>query len=407
MGEQGRIFIILIAAMVVMLIIYSINRAGYIQVASYSIFVLGNLLVFVNAASSAPPYFELNYVIFVPLATLMLFSARGTLIASLMSLGVLLVFNAFVSDMPPDTLSDMTVYMVIVMLFVLFISYQRDSLETDRRQLAVESERNDLMKQFVANISHDLKTPLTIMKANLYLLGRVKDADRQQELLSQIEDQVNRLDHMIHANLTLSRLDHTEEHTLERVNVHSLLKQLCLDFTPSFESKQLSLIRDLDEKLPRIIGEESSMISMFTNLIENAVNYTPSEGSITVRAYAQPPYIMVEISDSGIGMSQEEVSHIFERFYRSDKARATHNGGSGLGLAIVKRTVELHHGCIEVDSTPDQGTTFRIVLPTFPMANHSLPCKESAQPARFGLKNNSRFTQKQKLAAPEASLPSH
>ena len=128
--------------------------------------------------------------------------------------------------------------------------------------------------------------------------------------------------------------------------------------------------------IPNVLGDEDELYRALGNLVENAVNYTLSEGSVTVQSFTRDSLVVTEISDTGIGISGQELPHIFERFFRAEEARHVVSNGTGLGLAIVKRIVDIHNGTIEVESTPGVGTTFRVCLPSIIIAaDTSTPTK--------------------------------
>jgi PAS domain S-box-containing protein len=239
----------------------------------------------------------------------------------------------------------------------------RKQAEQQRLELALSSERVQLLTEFMGNISHDLKTPLTIMETSLALLERLTDPERQKDKLKVIKEQVLLLNKFIQDILTTSRLDYTPSLVFEPVNLNQLLQTVSDRLHPSAEGKNLTTTLELDFNSPTILADAREIDRMLVNLIENAVNYTPNSGTICIRTQTRPNAVLTEITDTGIGISAPELPHIFERFFRSNTARATDVAGTGLGLAIVKRIVDMHGGSIEVDSTPGQGTTFRVQLP--------------------------------------------
>jgi PAS domain S-box-containing protein len=240
---------------------------------------------------------------------------------------------------------------------------ERRQAEQQRLELALASERVQLLTEFMSNISHDLKTPLSVMNTSLYLLERSSEPARQKERLRVIQQQVNLLDKYIQDILTISRLDHAPELTLKSVDLNLLLhgieERLCF----AAEQKHITMTYELDDACPLVMGDDRELDRMLVNLVENAVNYTPGNGSVRVRTRASDNGAIVEVADTGIGISEDDLPRIFERFFRADRARSTDIAGSGLGLAIAKKIVEMHRGSIDVESWVGQGTTFRVSLP--------------------------------------------
>lgn len=235
--------------------------------------------------------------------------------------------------------------------------------EAQRLELALERERIQLMEELVTNISHDLKTPLSIIKTNLYLIERLDDPERKRAKLEIINEQTLRLERLIQDTLMLSRLDQTERVIFRSVNLNALIRQVETDLRLRADARQIQLKLDLPNALPACAGNENDLWRLVANLVENAINYTPAGGTVHIRTQQEGKEIRIEVEDSGIGISADSLDRIFERFYRADKARSLDSGGSGLGLPIVKGVVEMHHGRIEVQSEPGRGSCFRVWLP--------------------------------------------
>jgi PAS domain S-box-containing protein len=240
---------------------------------------------------------------------------------------------------------------------------ERKQAEEQRFELAVEKERVALLKEFIGNMSHDLKTPLTVIKTSLYLLERVTDPERQQSKMETIKQQVLLLEKLIEDVLTMSQLDHTPELLLASVDLNNLLLDVEHKLRPAAENKRLSIRMELNPSIPPILASEGELYRVMVNLVENAIKYTPEMGSVAIRTRLDDALIVTEIMDTGIGISQDELPRIFERFFRANAARSVDIPGTGLGLAIVKRIVDMHDGSIEVESTPGKGSVFRVLLP--------------------------------------------
>lgn len=239
---------------------------------------------------------------------------------------------------------------------------ERKQAEQRALELRLERERVELLKEFIGNISHDVKAPLTVITNSLHLLEHSSDTQRQQKQVERIKDQTMLLDRYIQDALTMSRLDHSPEPNFKPVELNQLVREIENRFRASVEQKQITVNLKMSEIDCLVMGEPADLDRALVNLIENAVNYTPEGGFVTIRCQEQGEDVMIEVSDTGIGVPAEDIPHIFDRFYRSEKARSTVKSGTGLGLAIVKKIVDMHKGRIEVESPAGAGTTFRLYL---------------------------------------------
>lgn len=235
--------------------------------------------------------------------------------------------------------------------------------EEQNLRLVVASERVELMEQFISNISHDLKTPLAVIKTSLYLLERLDDPSRQRAKIQSIKEQTERLERLIQDILTVSRLDQVETLIREPVDMGTVIREVADNMRNRIEAKRHTFNLDIAPRLPHIYGNKQDLWRMVANLVENAINYTHSGGQITVEARAEKAGVRISVRDTGMGITEEQLPHIFERFYRADTARSIQNGGTGLGLSIVKLIAEQHDGHIDVQSTLGSGTSFQIWLP--------------------------------------------
>ena len=242
----------------------------------------------------------------------------------------------------------------------------RKQAEQQRLELALQEQRMASFKDFLAMISHDLKTPMSVIQTSLYLLERLDDPQRRKEKIENIQWQMTLLQKYIEDLLVLTRLNRVPELNFAPLDVNALLNEVQSRFLPAAEEKKISLNMLLSAALPRIPADKQELYHALANLIENAIYYTPAGGSVTVSTGSDETGVLIEVADTGIGIDPKELVHIFERFYRSEQAQQMHSGGTGLGLAIVKRIVEVHNGRIEIKSTPGTGTTFSIWLPLSP-----------------------------------------
>jgi signal transduction histidine kinase len=245
-------------------------------------------------------------------------------------------------------------------------------LEKQRIALALQEEKLEFFKQFVDNLTHDLKTPLSIIKTNLYLLQKSPDESQMGRRYIAIDAQVTLLRQMIDDMLTIGRLESISVSHQRHLDLNETLEKIISSLRPNAEKKSQSLEFASHLLTAPTSGLDSELRRAFTNLIENAINYTPNEGKIAIRLEANDSEYLISIKDTGIGIKEEELPHIFERFYRSEKARFAASG-TGLGLAISQRIIELHHGTIRVESIENQGSTFIVSLPIHKLDEKAIP----------------------------------
>ncbi|MBH0230124.1 two-component system histidine kinase PnpS [Halobacillus yeomjeoni] len=222
-----------------------------------------------------------------------------------------------------------------------------------------------MRKDFVANVSHELKTPITSIRgfSETLLDGAMKDEAMLEQFLQIILKESGRLQSLIQDLLELSKLEKEDFHlNIEEMDFQRLLNDLLPIVNQHAEKKGVTIHTDI-KGTTKVEGDTSRLKQVFMNLLTNAVNYTPSEGEVSIACTETEDHIVVSVSDNGVGIPEDEISRIFERFYRVDKARSRNSGGTGLGLAIVKHIVEAHQGTIHVESTVNVGTTFQVSIP--------------------------------------------
>ncbi|KHE67676.1 two-component system histidine kinase PnpS [Halobacillus sp. BBL2006] len=222
-----------------------------------------------------------------------------------------------------------------------------------------------MRKDFVANVSHELKTPITSIRgfSETLLDGAMKDEAMLEQFLSIILKESGRLQSLIQDLLELSKLEREDFYlNIENVEIQRLLNDLLPIVQQHAEQKEVRLEAHVEGET-LIQGDSSRLKQVFMNLLTNAINYTGSDGEVSLTFTEKKEEVVISISDNGVGIPEEEISRIFERFYRVDKARSRNSGGTGLGLAIVKHIVEAHHGRVDVESVVNEGTTFHVKLP--------------------------------------------
>lgn len=240
---------------------------------------------------------------------------------------------------------------------------ERKQAEEHRLELALQRERTKGLRELIGSFSHDLKTPLSVINTSIYLLEKTSITDQQRARLEGMKAQVAYLDKLIQDILMISRLDRIGEPELSPANINAILRDLEAKFQALVEKKRQILRFNLDGQLPSVLADQNDLSRALGNLIENAVKYTPEEGTVMVSTFSEDDYAVIQISDTGSGISEQDLPYIFDHFYRTDAARASEIGGTGLGLAIVKKVIEQHHGSISVESVVGRGTAFCVRLP--------------------------------------------
>ncbi|MGZ8365053.1 MAG: two-component system histidine kinase PnpS [Nitrospira sp.] len=232
-----------------------------------------------------------------------------------------------------------------------------------------------IRKDFVANVSHELRTPLTSIKGYVEALldGAKDDPVASAKFLEIILKQSDRLNLIIEDLLELSKIESGRVSLKEEpLELRSVVDRTLSMIKPIADKKRHRLVTSIDPSLPSVAGDEGRLVQVLTNLLDNAIKYTPEGGTITVGATlapsignAEPPAGAIElnVTDTGIGIPEEDRPRVFERFYRVDKARSRELGGTGLGLAIVKHIVEGHGGQVWVEANHPQGSRFVVRLP--------------------------------------------
>jgi two-component system, OmpR family, phosphate regulon sensor histidine kinase PhoR len=239
-----------------------------------------------------------------------------------------------------------------------------DALTDSVNQMAVELNQMEHMRQeFIANVSHEIQSPLTSICGFAQALhDEYLSASDRDHYLSIIEIESGRLSRMADNMLRLATLEE-ETVTIESkpYRLDKQVRTLILAAEPLWVDKSIDIDAALDDIV--ICGDEELLGQVWSNLLRNSIKFTPSGGKITVQVCRQGDAITCRFADTGIGISEEEQAHVFERFYKADQARERSYEGSGLGLAIARKIVELHHGTIALASQPGAGTTFTVSLP--------------------------------------------
>ncbi len=224
-----------------------------------------------------------------------------------------------------------------------------------------------LKSKFVSDVSHELRTPVTNLKLYVELLER-GDPEKRDQYMNILKDQAGRLAQLVEDILDLSRLELGADRVkFAPVDLNALVARVVVAHRPGAEAAGLALTFEPGADLPPVRGERNQLAQVVTNLVANALNYTPA-GHVRVSTClaAQRDQVCLQVEDTGVGIDAEDMPHFFDRFYRGKRMVKSDIPGSGLGLAIVKEIVDLHGGSIEVDSQVRQGSTFRVWLPVDP-----------------------------------------
>ena len=224
---------------------------------------------------------------------------------------------------------------------------------------------NDSRQEFVSNVSHELKTPMTSIKVLADSLNQQPDVpvELYQEFMQDITEEIERENKIINDLLSLVKMDKTEgSMDISAVDINELLETTLKRLRPIARKRDIEVVL---ESLRPVTAEvdEVKISQIFTNLVENAIKYNKEHGWVKVLLDADHQFFTVEVSDSGIGIPEEDYEHIYERFYRVDKSHSREIGGTGLGLAITRNAILLHRGSIKVSSVEGQGTTFTVKIP--------------------------------------------
>ncbi|MEJ2567730.1 MAG: ATP-binding protein, partial [candidate division WOR-3 bacterium] len=242
---------------------------------------------------------------------------------------------------------------------------KHDEIVVTLHEITKIKEAEKIKKDFISNVSHELRTPLTAIKGFVEtLLESAKDVNKRY--LEIIGRQTDRLINIVKDLLKLSELEDIEEGKLgvsySRVNLKEIVSNVLGIYEKEIKKKGLKSSFEIDENLPEFRADPFKLEQLFINLIENAIKYT-EKGEIRISARKKDKSVLIEISDTGIGIARKHLSRIFERFYVVDKSRSRESGGTGLGLSIVKHIVQLHKGEIRIESILGKGTRFLMILP--------------------------------------------
>jgi two-component system phosphate regulon sensor histidine kinase PhoR len=277
-------------------------------------------------------------------------------------------FNDFIKDVQQEQKSKTREIKKNGRLFLCRAQYlsSREELVVSVHDLSEMRRLEQIKKDFISNVSHELRTPLTAIKGYIETLKDEGDK-KSQRYIDVIDRHTHRLINIVKDLLLLSELEEGEPSLeYERIDLENMINSVLKIFEQKLEQKNLPVHFHIDSGFPPVHGDPFRLEQMFINIIDNAVKYT-EKGEIEIFLEKKnEDSVSISIQDSGIGIPQEHLSRIFERFYVVDKSRSRKLGGTGLGLSIVKHIVLLHNGKVNVESMQGKGTTFTVILPIIP-----------------------------------------
>jgi PAS domain S-box-containing protein len=241
---------------------------------------------------------------------------------------------------------------------------EQKELEKQRLALSTERERSRILSKFIQDATHEFRTPLSLINMNTHILRQIMPKGMNQERLEAIELLVKQITGLVKDLVLMAKLDSDVPVEQMRLDTTRIMVQIEADMLHTLNPDEIEVV--LKDTLPQpayVVGNMQLLYRVFRNILENAVQHTDAEGTITVTAEQTEDQIVISIADTGEGMSEAVLARIFERFFRVDQAHTT--SGFGLGLPIAQKVIELHGGTIEVESRPGKGSTFRISLPLF------------------------------------------
>mgnify|MGYP003478228515 CR=1 FL=1 len=264
-----------------------------------------------------------------------------------------------------DKYFEVTAFSTSYRQFAIIFSDVTDKKLAKQREteLEIEKNKNNLLSTVLSNLSHDFRTPISIINTSLYLIERLEDPAKRSEKIKQIKSQAELFERFIKDVIAILNLEYANTTNKTNININDILKDVSNVYTHRMQKSGLTLNMNIDFNIPDIEANPNQMAQAFNNLIENAINFTEDGGLINISTFTKEDNIHIVVEDNGIGIEPEEIPKIFEKFYRIDKARSHKNGGLGLGLAIVKKVVELHNFKICVTSIKGKGTKFDITIP--------------------------------------------
>lgn len=230
--------------------------------------------------------------------------------------------------------------------------------------ISARQQQETFYRNFVSNVSHELKTPLTVIQGHLAAMGDEPDGERWQTSRRIVAEEADRLTQLVDNLLLLSRLEMPDFVLDTRpVNLEAVVEDAILQLSDLAEARDVSLSLQRTGSLPRIMADRARLKQVFLNLLDNAIKYNRAGGTVTVQLSATEQQVVTRVEDTGEGIPAQDLVHVFKKMYRVERRQARRVEGSGLGLSIVQRIVEQHGGSIAVESQEDEGSVFTVTLP--------------------------------------------
>ena len=233
------------------------------------------------------------------------------------------------------------------------------------QDLTKEHGLDKMRKDFVANVSHELKTPITTIKSYTEtLIDREVDENTLKGFLKVINSESDRMDRLVNDLLKLSNIDSKQAYwSEEKINIGQLIDKILNNLKLSIMDKNIKIHKNIPDTLPNILADRDGLEQVIINILTNAIKYSEDKGNIYIKAKVENECLAIRIEDDGIGIPNEDLDRIFERFYRVEKGRSRNMGGTGLGLSIAKEIVEANKGSIDLQSQPNKGTIVTLRFP--------------------------------------------
>jgi len=227
-------------------------------------------------------------------------------------------------------------------------------------EMALEKERTQLLKEFIQHAAHEFRTPLSIIRTGTYIAGRTQSPDQRQNKLRQIDEEVGRITKLIDSMLLMTKLETNGLERLEAISLPQLIEEADRRAKRHYPNRGAITVQ-LPPDLPTLLGDESCLTDALYELLDNAYRFSPVHGAISLTGYMNGQQLVLDVRNEGAGIAEAELPHIFDVFWRQDKAHST--PGFGLGLSIARKIIQLHGGDISAISTLGVGTTLRVTLP--------------------------------------------
>lgn len=237
---------------------------------------------------------------------------------------------------------------------------ERKIAEQQAFQLRLQRRRTEILSHFIEGALHEFRTPLSVIKFDLYSLQSIA-ATEHLDIISHIETQTELILQLVEELALMAELDSGAEFLREPVNIGQLLHEIWISMQAAARQKNIHVRLELENPLPEIMGDFAKLSLAIRAILDNSLHFTPVQGKIDITTSSSTDQLNVEIKDNGFGIAPNDLPHVFERFYRADKSRTT--AGFGLGLPVAKSFLDIHHGKISIESTPNQGTSVTISLP--------------------------------------------